>query len=140
MLLVYWGTLSMYKAPLHGALLQAITLIFIELLLMTAIAMFFSTFTTATLSAIMTVSFYVIGHLSTDLKGLAAKSHSEMIKTVMTSIYYLCPNLEALNIKGQAAMGVPVTLSYVALASTYGLVYTALLLTAACVIFQRRDF
>jgi Cu-processing system permease protein len=140
MVVVYWGTLSMYRASLHGALLQAIGLIFVELLLVTAIAMFFSTFTTATLSAVMTVSFYVIGHLSTDLKGLAVRSQNEVMKTVMSAIYYLCPNLEALNIKGQAARGVPVTLSYLALASTYGLVYTALLLVAACVIFQKRDF
>jgi Cu-processing system permease protein len=140
MLAVYGAVLLMYKAPLHGALLQAIELIFVELLLVTAIAMFFSTFTTATLSAIMTLSLYVIGHLSTDLKGLAQRSQSEMVKAVMTSIYYLCPNLEVLNTKGQAAMGMSATMSYQVLASLYGLAYTALLLTAACIIFQRRDF
>jgi Cu-processing system permease protein len=140
MLAVYGAVLLMYKAPLHGALLQAIELIFVELLLVTAIAMFFSTFSTATLSAIMTLSLYIIGHLSTDLKGLAQRSQSEMVKAVMTSIYYLCPNLEVLNTKGQAAMGMSATMSYQVLASLYGLSYTALLLTAACIIFQRRDF
>ena len=140
MLLIYGIVLLAYKAPFHGALLQAIQLIFIELLLVTAIAMFFSTFTTATLSAIMTMSLYVIGHLSTDLKGLAEKSHSQLMKWIMTGIYYVCPNLEVLNIKGQAAMGVPATMSYQILASVYGLAYTAVLLAAACIIFQRRDF
>jgi len=140
MLAVYAAVLWVYRAPLHGALLQAVELIFVELLLMTAIAMFFSSFTTTTLSAIMTLSFYVIGHLSTDLKGLAVKSQSEMMKVVMTTIYYLCPNLEVLNIKSQASMGLPVTLWYQALASAYGVLYTGMLLAAACVIFQRRDF
>jgi Cu-processing system permease protein len=140
MLLVYGGVLSVYKAPVHGALLQAIELVFVELMLVTAIAMFFSSFTTATLSAIMTLSFYIIGHLSTDLKGLAAKSQNELMKLLMNSIYYLAPNLEVLNIKGQAAQGVPVTLMYQALASGYGILYAALLLTGACIIFQRRDF
>jgi ABC-type transport system involved in multi-copper enzyme maturation permease subunit len=140
MLVVYGAVLLTYNAPLHGALLQAIELIFVELLLVTAIAMFFSTFTTTTLSAILTLGFYVIGHLSSDLKGLAQKGQSEMVKAVMTGVYYLCPNLEVLNIKGQAAIGMPASWSYQALASLYGLAYTALLLTAACIVFQRRDF
>lgn len=140
MLPVYFGTLWAYRAPIHGALLQAIELIFIELLLVTALALFFSTFSTATLSATFTLALYVIGHLSTDLKGLAEKSESGAVKTAMKAVYYLCPNLEVLNMKGQAAMGVSVAWSYQALASAYGLLYVALLISAACVVFQRRDF
>lgn len=140
MLPVYFGTLWVYRAPVHGALLQAIELIFIELLLVTALALFFSTFSTATLSATFTLALYVIGHLSTDLKGIAEKSESETVRTAMKAVYYLCPNLEVLNMKGQAAMGVSVAWSYQALASVYGLLYVALLISAACVVFQRRDF
>lgn len=140
MLAVYLVTLFSYQAPIHWALLQAVELIFIELLLVTALALFFSTFSSSILSAIMTLGLYVIGHLTTDLKSIAVKSHSEAVKSVMTAIYYLCPNLEMLNIKGQAAAGVAVSLSYQALASAYGLLYSALLITAACMVFQRRDF
>ena len=140
MLAVYLTTLWLYRAPVHGALLQAVELIFVELVLVTALALFFSTFSTSTLSAIMTLGFYVIGHLTTDLKGIAQKSHSEAVKAVMTGIYYLCPNLEMLNMKGQAAMGASVPLSYQAWASAYGLLYAALLISAACAVFQRRDF
>ena len=140
MLTVYLATLWVYRAPVHWALLQAIELIFVELLLVTALALFFSTFSTSTLSAIMTLGFYVIGHLTTDLKGIAQKSHSEAVQAVTTALYYLCPNLEMLNMKGQAAMGTPVALSYQAWASAYGLLYAALLISAACAVFQRRDF
>lgn len=140
MLAVYLATLWMYRAPVHGALLQAVELIFVELLLVTALALFFSTFSTSTLSAILTLALYVIGHLTTDLKAIADKSHSETVKAVMTGLYYLCPNLEALNVKGQAAMGTAIEPSYQALASLYGLLYSALLITAACAVFQRRDF
>jgi len=140
MLTVYLAILWVFQAPVHWALLQAIELIFVELLLVTALALFFSTFSTSTLSAIMTLGFYVIAHLTTDLKGIAQKSHSEPVKAVMTGLYYLLPNLEILNMKGQAAMGTPVSLSYQAWASTYGLLYAALLISAACTVFQRRDF
>ncbi|MGQ0810790.1 MAG: ABC transporter permease [Nitrospiraceae bacterium] len=140
MLAVYLVTLWMSEATIHVALLQAVQLIFVELLVVTAIALFFSTFSSSTLSAIMTIGLYVIGHLTTDLKGVALKSKNETIQAVMTGLYYLCPNLETLNIKGQAAMGVAVTLPYEAMASVYGLFYAALIITAACAIFQRRDF
>lgn len=137
---VFLGTLWMDQVPIHGALFQAVALVFVELLLVTALALFFSTFSSATLSAIMTLAFYVIGHLTADLKGLAAKSQSESLKGVLNALYYVCPNLEALNIKGQAAMGGAVAWTYQALASLYGLLYAALLLVAACMVFQRRDF
>ncbi|MFQ5992788.1 MAG: ABC transporter permease [Nitrospiraceae bacterium] len=140
MLIVYLATLWIYGAPFHASLLQAVQLIFIELLLVTAIALLFSTFSSATLSAILTLALYVIGHLTADLKGIAEKSDNETVKAIMTSLYYICPNLEVLNIKGQAALGVPLASSYQLLVSAYGLAYTAMLLTMACLIFQRRDF
>ncbi|MEW6542995.1 MAG: ABC transporter permease [Nitrospirota bacterium] len=140
MLAVFLATLWMNQATLHPALLQAVQLTFVELLLVTALALLFSTFSSSTLSAIMALGLYVIGHLTSDLKGLAEKSESGMLQAVVTSLYYLCPNLEVLNIKGSAGAGVAVTWSYQALASAYGLLYAGLLLGAACLVFRNRDF
>lgn len=140
MLVGFLAALWINRAPIHAALLQAVELVFIELLLVTALALMFSTFSSSTLSAMMTLGLYVIGHLTADLKGIAEKTNSEGIKAVMTGLYYLCPNLEMLNMKGQAAMGLTVAPSYLLIASAYGLLYAILAITAACVIFQRRDF
>ncbi len=92
MFTVFLMTLLMIGAPIHASLVQAAGLIYIELLVVTAIALFFSTFSSATLSAIMTLGFYVIGHLTTDLKGIAQKGQSDAVKMVMNSLYYICPN------------------------------------------------
>jgi ABC-type transport system involved in multi-copper enzyme maturation permease subunit len=140
MLAVFFLTLQVYHAPVHLALFQSIELIFVELLLVTALALFFSTFSSATLSAIMTLGLYVVGHLTTDLKGLAETSTNDTLKAVITGVYYLCPNLEFLNIKGQATVGQAVSLTYQGLATTYGLLYAAMVLVGACLIIQRRDF
>ncbi len=137
---VFLATLRLYHAPVHGALVQAIALIFVEVLLVTAMALFFSTFSTSTLSASFTIGLFVVGHLTMDLKGIAEKSQSETVTAVTTAIYYLFPNLELLNVKAQAAVGVGVPFAYQATASLYGLLYTAALLVGACMIFQRRDF
>jgi Cu-processing system permease protein len=113
---------------------------FVEILVVTAIALFFSTFTSSTLSAIFTLSLYVIGHLTADLRAMVATNEGGMGKAVVEVLYYLCPNLEMLNIKGQAAVGIPAAPEYMMLASLYGLLYAGMLLTVACLVFQRRDF
>ncbi len=140
MVTVYLVTLVMDRVPLHASLAQAVELIFVELLLVTAVALLFSTFSSTTLSAILTLAVYVVGHLTPDLKGIAEKSKSEVIQVATTGLYYLCPNLEALNVKGQAAAGHAVSLGYQALATLYGLLYAGTALAIACVIFQKRDF
>lgn len=140
MLGVYVLTLWASEAPVSFALLQAVQLMVVEVLVVTAIALFFSTFTSATLSAILTVGVFIIGHLTTDLKGIAEKSKGGIAKDLMTALYYVCPNLEVLNIKGQAAMGRLAPMSYQLLTSAYGLIYAALLIALACLIFERREF
>jgi ABC-type transport system involved in multi-copper enzyme maturation permease subunit len=140
MLVMFLGTMWMHGAEIHLGLLQAVVLIEVELLLVTAIALFFSTFSSSTLSAILTIGLYVIGHLTADLKGIAEQSTSETVKWVMNGLYYICPNLEVLNVKGRAALGMTIQLSYLSLATLYGLLYATALLIGACAIFQRRDF
>lgn len=140
MLAMYVTVLWLYRVPIQGAIFQAIQLIFVELLLVTAMALLFSTFSSSTLSAVMTIGLYIVGHLTADLKEVATNSHSVAMKAIGHAVYYICPNLEMLNIKGQAAMGIAVTPSYELTATAYGLLYVGLLLTSACVIFQQRDF
>ncbi len=140
MLPVFALTLWFSRASMHGALLQAIQLIFVELLVVCALALCFSTFSSSMVSASLTIGLYVIGHLTQDLKGIAEKSESELTATLLTGIYYVVPNLEMLNIKGQAAAGVPISLAYQTMTTVYGLFYAGFLVAVACVIFQRRDF
>jgi Cu-processing system permease protein len=140
MLAVFLVTLLLYHVPITLSLLQAVQLIFVEILVITAIALFFSTFSSSTLSAILTLGIYVIGHLTADVRGMAAHSGSSAAKAVVDVFYYLFPNLEILNIKGQAAVGIQVTSQYLMLASFYGMAYAGVLLVGACAVFQRRDF
>ena len=137
---VFVFTLWMTQVPITMVLVQAVALMMVEFLVVTATALFFSTFSTPTLSAALTLGIYFIGHLTSDLKSLAEKSSSEVTKAVMTALYYLCPNLEVLNIKGQAVSGVSLAWSYQVSATLYGLLYASLLLAGAAAIFQKRDF
>ena len=140
MVVGFFLTLLSAKVGIDPALLKALALIFVELLVITAVAVMFSTFTTPTLSATFTLAIYVIGHLTDDLRVLATKLPSDLTKLVLDGLYYTLPNLESFNVKGQAVHAIPIEPAYLVTAAAYGITYSAAVLFLACVIFQRRDF
>ena len=140
MFAMFLATVRLSGHPIHASLFQAVELILVEALLVMAFALLFSTFSSSILSATLTLGIYVIGHLTSDMKMIAEKHASGVIKSLTTTLYYAFPNLETLNIKGQSAAGISVDLGFQMIATTYGLLYTGLLLVGACLIFQRRDF
>lgn len=120
---------------------KAIYLIFIESMVITAIAIMFSTFSSSsTLSAIFAIAAYIIGHLTGDLKLIGDKIQNLPLREVINFLYYLLPNLDNFNVKGRVVHGIEVPLSYIFLATLYGLLYIACLLLFAGIIFQKRDF
>lgn len=120
---------------------KAIYLIFIESMVITAIAIMFSTFSSSsTLSAIFAIAAYIIGHLTGDLKLIGDKIQNLPLREVINFLYYLLPNLDNFNVKGRVVHGIEVPLSYIFLATLYGLLYIAGLLLVAGIIFQKRDF
>jgi ABC-type transport system involved in multi-copper enzyme maturation permease subunit len=121
-------------------MLQAVLLIFVELMLVTAIALFFSTFAGPLVSAGMTFGLYVVGHFSADLKNLGAIVQSKGAAYMGQALYYVLPNMATFDIKADVVHGRPVAAGYVLTSTGYGLLYIALLLVAGMFIFSRRDF
>jgi Cu-processing system permease protein len=128
------------SVSLDIGLMKAIGLIFLELLLIVAVAVMFSTFTTPTLSATFTLAIYVIGHLTGDLKAFGDKLENPLVSGVLNVLYYALPNLANFNVKSEAAHGIPISGNYLLVTVSYGVAYAASVMVAACMIFQRRDF
>jgi ABC-type transport system involved in multi-copper enzyme maturation permease subunit len=133
------AVLMAQSVPIELVLFKAIGLILLECMVVTAVALLCSTFTSATLSAIFTLAIYVIGHLTADLKTFSLKMEG-LGRSVLEGMYYLLPNLERFNLKGHVTHQLDVPLNDLALIVAYGMTYTAFLLLLASVIFQRRDF
>jgi ABC-type transport system involved in multi-copper enzyme maturation permease subunit len=131
--------LQVMDVPITSLVFKSLALIFLELMVITAVAVLFSTFTSATLSAIFTLAVYVIGHLSGDLKEFARKL-DDVSQMAVNAIYYTLPNLERFNLKGHVIHHLDFGMADMALTLAYGLTYAAFLLLLASVIFQRRDF
>jgi ABC-type transport system involved in multi-copper enzyme maturation permease subunit len=132
---------SAWDAPgIDPALLKAVFLIFVELMLVTAIALFFSTFSTPILSAALTFGLYVAGHFNADLRNFEQVVDSKAAAWLARGMYHVLPDLSAFDVKTEVVHGLAVPMSYVATETAYGLLYIAGLLLAAIVIFSRRDF
>jgi len=126
--------------PLAAKIWPAILLIYFELTIITAVALLFSSFSSPALSALLTFFVFIIGHFSRDLQEMANTSNSFAARGLFRALYYLMPNLTNFSQITSAAHGLTPASGSFALAVLYMLVYVAILLSAATLIFGRRNF
>jgi len=130
-----------WDAPaLDPAILEAVLMIFVELMLVTAIALCFSTFSSPMLSAALTFGIYIVGHLSSDLRNFQQVVDSPAAARFARGLYWVLPNLSQFDVKSDVVHGVHVPVGYLAMTSAYAGLYIALLLAISALIFSRRDF
>ncbi len=133
------------KSGLTATLIMAIYLFLFEMMIVSAIAILFSSFSTPVLSAVLTFMCWVIGHMSEDLlewsKRLAEQGSAAFAK-FLTVIYYFLPNLEIYNLKNQVIYQEDIgsILHHVFVYPIYAILYSAILLVIAILSFARRDF
>jgi len=126
--------------PLIPTIWPAVLLIYMELMLLTAISLLFSSFSSPALSALLTFMVFIIGHFSADLKSLAGSLGSSSARMLFTGLYYLLPNLANYSFITPAAHGRAPSAGFVFATGLYALVYIAVILAAATLVFSRRNF
>ena len=124
--------------PGDVSVLVALYFIVLTFLIVCALALLFSSFSTPLMSAVFTFALFVIGSLADDLRGFARMSQG-MTGRVATAIAYLVPNFSAFNIINQAAHGFPVPGRLILFNTIYSLLYSTMALSGAVLIFQRRN-
>lgn len=140
MAVVFLGVVLAHTGRVDGPLLLALLFIFLELVLITAVAMLFSCFSTPILSSVFTLAFFVIGHFSWGLQTLIDKARPGPSRTALRLLAAVLPDLENFNYKTDAVYGLKILPRYYAFSALYGLAYTLFVLALAVLIFKRRDF
>lgn len=153
MTLAFYGVLAYYHwsspvtvragwpaAAVDPRLLIAVLMLVGELMIVTAVAVFFSTFSSPLLSAMLTLGCWVAGHFNADLRHFEAVIDTPAFVIAARVLYYLLPNLAPFNVRAELVYGLPIAWSHVAYTMVYAGVYVSLLLLAAIAIFRRRDF
>lgn len=147
-LFVLKSAYAMYFPRFSWALVfLGIFFIMIMLIILSALSFLFASFsTTSFITLVLTIISYLIGESLSDIKALletartTGESVSPITMQVVQAAYYLFPNLSFFDIKLQAAHGLSLPLSTVLWTILYGVVYAALAITAASIIFRKKEF
>ena len=118
----------------------AVLLIFLELTILTAVAIMFSSFSTPALSALLSFFVFVIGHCSSSLRDLSQELGSASVRLIFDAIYYLLPNLSHFSFITETSNRMTPTSAMIGGSFLYAFIYDVILLTITVAIFSRRNF
>ncbi len=118
--------------------LVALYFIVLQFVLITALSLFFSSFSTPIFSAVFAFWLFVIGSFAGDLRNFAHMAHG-LVRWLATGAAYLVPNFADLNVISQVAHGEMVSGQLILLNTFYVVVYATAVLSAAVLIFERRN-
>jgi ABC-type transport system involved in multi-copper enzyme maturation permease subunit len=127
---------SLNKAD--ALLLVAVYFTMLQFLMVTAITLLFSSFSTPIFSAIFAFALFVIGTFAEDLRSFAAMSNGAT-KAIATAVGYIVPNFASLNVISQVAHEQAVGGRLILLNTLYALLYSAAVTAGAVIVFERRN-
>jgi ABC-type transport system involved in multi-copper enzyme maturation permease subunit len=122
-----------------GTIVVAIYFILLELALITALALFFSCFSSPMLSTLYTLGIYVAGVFSPDIRDIGMVTSSPLAKAVAKGIYYLLPNFHNFNVIAAASHSESIPLTLIWQNTLYAALYVIVVLLAASAVFSGRD-
>jgi ABC-type transport system involved in multi-copper enzyme maturation permease subunit len=126
-----------YEAS-DGQILVALYFIVLQFLMICSLALLFSSFSSPLLSAVFTFSLFVIGSFADDLRGFAGMAQG-LTKWLASGVSFLIPNFSALNVIASVAHGEAVPGQLIFYNTAYALTYSCVALSAAVLIFNRRN-
>lgn len=122
----------------NALIFVALYFIVLEFLIICSLALLFSSFSSPLLSAVFAFSLFVIGSFAEDLRSFAGMAHG-FSRWIATGAAYLVPNFSALNIVTSVAHEQPVAMQLVLSNTLYAILYSAMVLSGAVLIFERRN-
>jgi ABC-type transport system involved in multi-copper enzyme maturation permease subunit len=125
--------------PLTASLLKAVYPMYLSFLLVVALALLFSSITSATLASVATVGVVVAGRFSDVVRNMREVLPGAPA-WLSAALYHALPNFANFDFKSRVAYGDPVALGLLAWVTVYGLAYTGALLGVGLALFRRRDF
>jgi ABC-type transport system involved in multi-copper enzyme maturation permease subunit len=138
MTLGLWITLGAvgWRADVH--LLEAIYPIYLGLVLVVALALFFSTLTSPALAAVCTAGLVIAGRLSDVIRNMRDVAPG-VPDWLPAALYHALPNFRNFDLKDRVVYGDPIPAQTLVWVTAYGVSYAALLMLAGVAAFRKRD-
>lgn len=129
----------LYTGELDAGLLFASAMTLLEMALVAAFATLFAVLSKPMLGAVLTLTVYVVGHVTEDLWLLTEHVRVGWSRPLIAAVYYVLPNLERFNFKTEVVHDLAIPQAAVAWAVVYAAAYTALVLVLAGMQLRRKD-
>lgn len=143
MFLILWYQ----DVSINAALVKAVLLAYFEVLVVAAIAVFFSSFSSPFLSGIFSFGLFAVGRMTMDIRAMVATTDSEAIRMLSSIALYVIPDLHLFSVSGGKVDGQNVSVhadfvswTYVGTSAGYAVLVISILLALSIFIFSRRDF
>ncbi|MDH3727341.1 MAG: hypothetical protein OER77_07400 [Myxococcales bacterium] len=125
-------------------LLASLVLNLGEVMILTAVALLFSSFSTPFLTGAFTFGVWLVGRAAHDMVAMKTRVLSPGVKTLLAWLAEVLPNFD-LFVPGRATLvtygtGHGAPLAYVATSMGYAVLYATVTLFVAALVFRRRDF
>lgn len=134
--LLTWGV----AGEASGWVLVTVALIYLQVLVIMAVTIFLSTFTSTILASVLGICVYVLGQLSHNVLSLTKLGQSAVLEGLSWVIFLLIPNFSGVDVRA-AAVGESVPgWESVAAWGGYLVAYVVVMLALAALIFRRREF
>jgi ABC-type transport system involved in multi-copper enzyme maturation permease subunit len=121
-----------------GWVLVAVYFIVLQFVIVTALALLFSSFSSPLMSAVFAFSLFIVGAFAEDLRGFAGMTRG-ITRWIATAAAYLVPNFSALNVITSVAHEQPVSGQLIFYNTVYALIYATMAICGAVLIFERRN-
>lgn len=136
----FYGLLWVASRHLDPIFAPAIGLMYLESLVVAAMALLFGCLTSPTLTSVYVLGLYLVGHNSDALLHFDERGTAPAYMRVIAHVlYYVIPNLSMLGIKNQVVYGHGITLAAGLWALVYAVAVMAALLTLSTLAFARRE-
>jgi len=138
--MLYTVVISLQQEFPPSAVFISWLMLYLELGLLTAWALLFSSYSSPTTATFFSLAVYVIGHLADDIALFGQNTTNETLQTFSQVLYWLLPNFELFNASEMAVHGMTISSAHFLGALAYGLGYSTIVLIAAARVLSTRDF
>ena len=143
--LVFVAVLFIKQPHLNTEVVKGVVMIFFQLTLLSAVALFFSVFLSPFVNFFLTFAVYLVGSLSSVTESMASDpDHKKnvLVTTIFKVLHFVIPNFGNFNIQNPIIhpdVQIVNETTYMLQNIAYALIYTAILLVVAVLIFDRRE-
>jgi len=120
--------------------LLSIALTFCEMVVITAVVIFFSSFTGPLLTGLFTMGIFISGRMLSDVLEFAHVTQNPTVEQTVRVLRNIVPNLDLFDVRTAAVHGLPIEGGHVVWAVAYMALYSLGLVIAAELVFRRREF